>query len=255
MILLTLYTVHHALYTGYCTSYTVSCTVHSTQYFTVYTPFPTNKDHHTPASQVVPHLDENALNVGEYVKDENPPRVVATTYNQDSGIISFVMSEPVNVTHVDTNSLTVQLAPLSLTTASSYTLKVSSLVDYNANTSDPNYFVLDETITIQLSHSDQNEIKSRNPLATSRETTWFSFLPSFVHDFNTDLGDINNINIATVTPMQAIGVDTYIDDTTRPTVHHSGSFYFVSKSISLTFNPSRVLIVFNNAVSKYDILP
>jgi hypothetical protein len=160
---------------------------------------------------LVAYLDGAALSCDSFVKDNSPPIIVSSTFNANDGTLTFQFNEPVVLAAVDVTALAVQLpvaaggtALIGFTnTRAKYTLSSLSSVRYPGT--------LSTTLVIELAQNDQDEMKNRYPLLSSRANTWFSYSPLFAED--TSHNAITRV--LSTAPAQ---VTTFIQDTTRPTV-------------------------------------
>ena len=153
---------------------------------------------------LIAYLDGAALPCTTYIKDTTPPYIVTSTLDLNSATVEFLASEPIILGTVDASALTIQLRDPSGPN-SHYTL--SSL----SYPSDPDS--LSRTVVINLAQSDQDQLKSRSPLGTSRFYTWLTFFPSLMEDTSQNA-------IARVTRASPLQVTSFLQDVTRPTVLH-----------------------------------
>jgi hypothetical protein len=178
---------------------------------------------------LIPYLDGAALASRSFLQDASAARIVTSTFDVNGGKISFLFNEPILLKAVDVTALTVQVYPTTQNLASllstgyspyKYTLTSLSTVS-NADS-------LSETVEIELSLMDQNEIKNRFPLASSLATTWFSYTPLFAQDVSKN--KVSQVFLAA--PLQAT---VYGVDSTRPVIG-TYALDMNARAITLTFS-------------------
>lgn len=162
-------------------------------------------------NSVVPYLDGNALACTNYIADTTPPEVLVAIMNVNRGTIKFEMSEPIVLGTVDPTALTVQLSRVVTKASVDEFGNIINFYTLGEGTTVTQDTLLSLTVEINLSSEDQNQLKSRNPLISSLEFSYFSYLATLMTDF------VGN-TITAVRSSNALLAGRYQVDVTPPTL-------------------------------------
>ena len=136
---------------------------------------------------------------GDIIPDDTPAQLESFIFDEDLGLIELMFTDVVLTASFTPSGITIQNAQTSADPSLQYTLTEDS---YTNNT---NAF----TITVQLSDTDLNAIKSNPLLATNQSNTFMTIRASTIDDvFGND--------ILAITNGKAIMASRFITDDTTP---------------------------------------
>ncbi len=193
-----------------------------------YISFTTNIARDIEGRFVIAVPNTNALRVTEYISDSTSPRLLSFNLDLDSGEIIMTFDEPMLLNSFTPSGLSFQNTqdnPTSL-----YTLQGSEIAGQSQDAA------ADIILTLKLSPTDLNEVKSNTNLATAKTDSYISVDPSL-------LSDTSNNNIELVSGMNSA---EYVADITLPTL--------VESSLDMT-NGGKLIMKFSEAVQYTTILP
>ncbi|XP_065887295.1 uncharacterized protein [Dysidea avara] len=146
---------------------------------------------------------EQGLQCRIHTPDFTGPVLVNFTLSMDNDTLVLTFNETVNASSLDVGEVTIQSGSVSLPDyhSSSRTLTAETY------TMSDNDFV----IIINLGPSDRNEIKRRQNLAVSSDTTFIGFT-------NSSIRDMNDNNVVAIVDGNATQVNIYVPDETPPVV-------------------------------------
>jgi hypothetical protein len=147
--------------------------------------------------EVVAIQASSAVSPAVYIPDTSNPTLVAFSLDMNTGNLSMTFSEPILVSTLMLQSVTMQNSALATPTMS-YTLTNSSHQAEGPTTT---------IVPVAISYEDLNAIKSSMGLASSRIDTFISLTPNFTSD--------TSMNLIQSTAMQVM---SYIPDTIPPTL-------------------------------------
>ena len=162
--------------------------------------------------------DGGALQAFGYVNDTTMPVLISFNLDMNTGQLTLLFSETVNVSSVQLNQLTLQRLPNTTNEQFRYSLTMGrflSLID-------------DPTVYIQLSLDDLNQLKIRT-IADSAVTTFLTFPSTAVLDMNSQMVESRTDSI---NPAQ---VSVYTPDATSP-VLEAFSVNITTELITLYFS-------------------
>ena len=169
----------------------------------------------------------NALRVSEYTPDTTSPRLLSYNLDLDTGDIIMTFNEPMLLSSFTPNGLTFQNTEDNPT--STYTIQGGEVTAQSQGAE------ADVILTLVLSSTDLNEVKSNTNLATAKTNSYISVDPSLIVDAGGN-------NIEFVSGMNSA---EYVADITLPTL--------IESSLDMT-NGGKLIMVFSEAVQYTTIL-
>ncbi|KAL5489594.1 hypothetical protein EMCRGX_G018704 [Ephydatia muelleri] len=148
-------------------------------------------------NQVTPINGTSALRASKLIPDTSSPSLLAFSLDMDAGVLTLSFSETVN--------------PATLNVSSVYLISGQNLTfqSYQLTNDSTTNSTFGPTIEISLSTADLNAIKVLTGLATQSSNTYLYAQPSAIKDASG-----NPLN--SVSPVQALQVLNYTQDTTDP---------------------------------------
>jgi hypothetical protein len=148
-----------------------------------------------------PSVATNNLRVDIFTDDTTPPMLLGWIANVNSSQFTLRFDEPVHVETLMVQSLTVQLSPSNMTfsdPSTYYTLMYGS-------SDSPNGLV----VVVDVHVDDLNEIKEREGLLVSMETSYLSFPSTLIRDMRGN-------SVVSIHSNNATQANNFIGDVTRP---------------------------------------
>ena len=155
------------------------------------------------------------ISVDTFTADLIQPTLIEFTFDLNKGIIYLNFSEPVLESSINASALLL---------LNNQSLAGPVFTPLNSTF----YVVFEDSISIELSATELNHVKSITNLATERDDTYISMRESFI----TDMAENTALNIP---PKEAHRVDTYIPDSLSPSLRNF-SFSLETSEIVLTFS-------------------
>ena len=165
----------------------------------------------------IPHSD--AILAEEYISDEVRPVLLTFDLDMDTAVLNLTFLETVDVTSFDASFLTLQSHFSSYSMGSNLTLMGGLVLTSSDST----------VISFMLTETNLNELKLRR-IALTRNTTYLTMTSSAVVDQD------GNPVVALIDGMTAIRVNSYIPDTTPPSLTAFNLDLDGSGRIDLTFS-------------------
>jgi hypothetical protein len=133
-----------------------------------------------------------------YVADTTDPEMVSFSLNMDTGVISMVFDETVDASTLDITSLTLQNS--STTPFAQYTLTDAAVTSADGTVQ-----------TVTISQDDLNLIKAIDSIGQSSGLSYLSFGGGMINDMASN-------SIVQVAGSSAFAVQTFVPDTTSPSL-------------------------------------
>ena len=153
---------------------------------------------------VVPVPSSNAQRVAVYIPDTTDPQLLSYRLDMDSGLLSFTFNEPILLDSVKPTSLIFSNSPNSPTDQHQLTGGAASPITIGAPA--------DTQMSLQLTYTDLNIIKSKNTLAVTDSNTYLSFSMLFVMDTSGNaVIAVASMNTAAYEPDTTLPVLQYFD--------------------------------------------
>ncbi|XP_062518522.1 uncharacterized protein LOC134193700 [Corticium candelabrum] len=162
--------------------------------------------------------DSSATRSSLFVSDTTSPRVLAFDLDMNVGALTMRFSETVDVSSIDVTGITLQVSSDVDSPTDQYTL-VDRRLTANVDGTE---------LTLNISLDDLNNVKARG-IGLSNARTWMLLS-------NTSIVDMNGRYVVPrLDGINAVGVDNYTTDTTRPTLD-SFNINFSEETITLSFS-------------------
>ena len=147
-------------------------------------------------NQILQIPNSSPIQVGMYVEDTGAASLQAFSLDMNFGSLTLTFNDIIDIATVNVGNLTIQNN--SASASNSYSLTGSRMMSLTSS----------NLITIDLSYTDWNALRTNLYLATSRANSFISFPSSFART----VGDVALLGIL---PTSAQGASTYLPDTQR----------------------------------------